>query len=175
MENVLTLGEKIKSLRMSHGLSQAELADELHVSRYVISKWENNKSEPDITSLKIISQCFQISIDELLDNVLDSVLSTDLDSTSSDTTPASVSPEFQNYFVPCILFICLVVSSNVCWAGLPVSLYCIFYFYRHKHIRFYKLFILISVGFLTFNGYNMHSIISYHYATDITTIEIIDE
>lgn len=170
MENTLTLGEKIKNLRMSHGLSQTELADKLHVSRYVISKWENNKSEPDITSLKALSQYFQTSIDDLLENSVSDI------SITKPTVPEEGTSELDlnNYFVPCFLFICLIVSANVCWVGFLISLYCMYYFYRHRHLRFYKLFLLISFGFLTFNGFNIYSLIKYHLATGYMTIEKID-
>lgn len=36
----MTLGEKLKMLRASRGLSQEQLAAELNVSRQAISKWE---------------------------------------------------------------------------------------------------------------------------------------
>lgn len=36
----MTLGEKLKMLRASRGLSQEQLAAELDVSRQAISKWE---------------------------------------------------------------------------------------------------------------------------------------
>jgi len=38
----MTLGEKIKILRVSNNLSQEQLAEKLNVSREAITKWEND-------------------------------------------------------------------------------------------------------------------------------------
>ncbi len=47
-------------------MTQKELADILHISNKVISKWELNQSEPDISSLKALANVFGVSINELL-------------------------------------------------------------------------------------------------------------
>ena len=58
--------EKLQELRKSKGLTQEELAEILFVSRTAISKWESGRGYPNIESLKAISKCFSVSIDELL-------------------------------------------------------------------------------------------------------------
>ena len=45
------LNENIKSLRKQNGLSQEELANEMHVVRQTVSKWERGLSVPDSDSL----------------------------------------------------------------------------------------------------------------------------
>ena len=62
----MTLGEKLKKLRIHHGLTQEELAEKLFVSRTAISKWESDRGYPNIDALKAISKFFSVSIDELL-------------------------------------------------------------------------------------------------------------
>ena len=64
----MTLGQKIKELRSAKGLTQKELADQLHVTFQTISKWENDENEPDIATLKLLTKIFDCSLDELLDN-----------------------------------------------------------------------------------------------------------
>ncbi|MBR6696685.1 MAG: helix-turn-helix transcriptional regulator [Lachnospiraceae bacterium] len=64
----MTIGEKIKSLRNEKGITQEALAEELNVSRSAIAKWESNNGIPEISNLKSISQIFNVSLDELLDN-----------------------------------------------------------------------------------------------------------
>ena len=49
------------------GLSQEELGKLPHISRQTISKWESNKSSPDIQSCKAMADVFGISLEELLD------------------------------------------------------------------------------------------------------------
>ena len=58
--------EKLQELRKSRGLTQEELAEVLYVSRTAISKWESGRGYPNIDSLKVISNYFSVTIDELL-------------------------------------------------------------------------------------------------------------
>ena len=60
------LGEKIKSLRLEKDLTQTELAQELGVSKGIISIWENNINEPKATYIQRIALFFGISADYLL-------------------------------------------------------------------------------------------------------------
>lgn len=58
--------EKLQELRKSRGLTQEELAEMLYVSRTAISKWESGRGYPNMDSLKAISKCFSVSLDDLL-------------------------------------------------------------------------------------------------------------
>ncbi len=62
----MEIGDKIKKYREHFNLSQEELADEIYVSRQTVSNWENNKSYPDINSLKLLSHIFDVSLDEFI-------------------------------------------------------------------------------------------------------------
>jgi len=62
----MEIGDKIKQYREQINLSQEELGNKVYVSRQTISNWENNKSYPDINSLKILSNIFDISLDEFI-------------------------------------------------------------------------------------------------------------
>lgn len=64
----MTLGEKLKSLRAHNKMTQEALAEKVGVSRSAIAKWETNNGVPEIGSLKIISQLFRVSLDDLLDD-----------------------------------------------------------------------------------------------------------
>lgn len=59
-------GEFISEKRKEKNLTQKELAQMLHVTDKAISKWERNKSFPDISLLEPISQILEISVTELL-------------------------------------------------------------------------------------------------------------
>ena len=48
-------------------MSQEELADKIYTSRQTISNWENNKTYPDINSLKLLSNIFDVSLDNLVE------------------------------------------------------------------------------------------------------------
>ncbi len=62
------LSEKIYALRRKNGLSQEQLAEKIGVSRQAISKWEGGLSTPELDKLKALSECFQVTIDELTEN-----------------------------------------------------------------------------------------------------------
>lgn len=62
----MQLGEKIKHLRQSNKMSQSDLANSLHVSYQAISNWERNKSYPDKENIIMISNLFNIPLDELM-------------------------------------------------------------------------------------------------------------
>lgn len=46
-----TIGNKIKELRRSKGMSQKDIADKLGVTSQAVSKWENDGSLPEMTML----------------------------------------------------------------------------------------------------------------------------
>ena len=62
----MELGKQIKMHRQEAHLSQEELANRVYVSRQTISNWENDKSYPDVKSLVLLSEIFQISLDNLI-------------------------------------------------------------------------------------------------------------
>ena len=62
----MTLGQKLKKLRTEKGLTQKDLADQIHVTFQTISKWESDTNEPDIATLKELAKFFGCSFDYLL-------------------------------------------------------------------------------------------------------------
>lgn len=63
----MTLADKLKEARKNAGLTQAELAEKICVSRQAITKWETGKGIPDIDNLRVLSKVLNVSIDFLLD------------------------------------------------------------------------------------------------------------
>lgn len=62
----MDIGLRIRRLREQQNLSQEELALKVFVSRQTISNWETNKSCPDVRSLIILSNIFNVSLDDFL-------------------------------------------------------------------------------------------------------------
>ncbi len=62
----MELGKRIRDLRNQHSMTQDDLAERLYVSRQTVSSWENDKSYPDIHSLLMISDLFNVSLDTLV-------------------------------------------------------------------------------------------------------------
>lgn len=70
----MTLGENIYTLRKKKGLSQEQLGEQVNVTRQTISNWELGETSPNTEQLKLLSKTFNISIDELLDNDIKTIL-----------------------------------------------------------------------------------------------------
>ncbi|HDX9588844.1 TPA: helix-turn-helix transcriptional regulator [Bacillus pseudomycoides] len=62
----MNIGKRIKHLRLINKMTQEDVANQLFISRQVISKWELGKSLPDLTNLLALSKLFNVSIDSLL-------------------------------------------------------------------------------------------------------------
>lgn len=52
--------------RENNKLTQEQLADKIYVSRQTVSKWERGESLPDLENIIILSDLYDISIDQLL-------------------------------------------------------------------------------------------------------------
>lgn len=64
----MEFGNQIKMLRTTFKMSQEELANQLHVSRQAVQKWEAGSATPDIYTLIEISKFFGVPIDYLVLN-----------------------------------------------------------------------------------------------------------
>jgi len=60
------IGERLAELRTKQNMTQEEFAEYMEVSRQAVSKWELDKSLPDVGKLLKMSELFQVSIDYLL-------------------------------------------------------------------------------------------------------------
>lgn len=63
---LLEIGSQLKQLRESKKMTQKEVAEILNVTPQTISKWERNKSYPDLDTLVKLSNYFQVSTDQIL-------------------------------------------------------------------------------------------------------------
>ena len=61
------LNQRIKELRISHGMNQVNLAQKLSVTKQTVSNWENNNIQPSIDMLVKIADFFSVTTDYLLD------------------------------------------------------------------------------------------------------------
>lgn len=61
------LGERIRQFRKEKGLSQAQLAERLHVVRQTVSKWEKGASVPDAELLLQLARALDVPAEQLLD------------------------------------------------------------------------------------------------------------
>lgn len=65
----MTLGKRIKQLRIQQAISQEKLAEKLNVSRSAIAKWETDGGIPELENLLQLAKVFDVSLDELTGNM----------------------------------------------------------------------------------------------------------
>lgn len=64
----MKLSKQIIRIRKLNNLTQEELANDLNVTRQAVSKWERDISLPDLETIKLISNKYNVSIDTLMNN-----------------------------------------------------------------------------------------------------------
>ena len=62
----MSLATNLVALRKQSGLTQMDLAEKLNVSRQAVSRWEVGAAVPSTDNLKILSDLYGVSVDELL-------------------------------------------------------------------------------------------------------------
>jgi len=62
----MTLCEKLTQARKASGLTQADIAARLSVSRQAVSRWEIGQSKPSTEKLLALGALYGVSIDQLL-------------------------------------------------------------------------------------------------------------
>ena len=111
----MTLGEKLKMLRASRGLSQEQLAAELDVSRQAISKWECGDSTPDLDKLRTICTYFGVTTDYLIWEHEE-----DVPQTAASKQDVNVCGR-NGIFGDVLLLVLLLAGLAALWAGLRIS------------------------------------------------------
>lgn len=68
-----TFGKNVRFLRRMRGISQDQLADKLGYKSFTtIQRWETGDNEPNLSTIKKVAEIFQIDIDKLIKEDLDS-------------------------------------------------------------------------------------------------------
>jgi transcriptional regulator with XRE-family HTH domain len=62
----LNLAASIRSLRLRNGLSQRQLATRMSVPRTYVSKIENEKATPTLSSLERLARALEVTVPDLL-------------------------------------------------------------------------------------------------------------
>lgn len=125
----MKFNEKLLKLRKEKGLSQEELGMEMQVSRQTVSKWEAGQSYPDFTRLVMLSDFFDMTLDELVKDIdvqevrenpltnekIDSIyrVSQDMDSILQNKTLKDIIKGIKWFIVGSFILICLVMIASL--------------------------------------------------------------
>lgn len=61
------IGEFLKELRKEKGLTQEQLAEQFHVSRRSVSRWETGNNLPDVDIIIEMADYYEVDLRELID------------------------------------------------------------------------------------------------------------
>lgn len=134
----MKFNEKLLAMRKKRGLSQEELGMELQVSRQTISKWEAGQSYPDFQRLVMLSDFFDMTLDELVKDIdvqevrensftnekIDSIyrVSQEMDSMFQNKTLKGAVKGVKWFIIGSCVFVCLImVISLILYFFYPES------------------------------------------------------
>lgn len=109
------LGNNILKLRKHLGLSQEELSEQVNVTRQTISNWELNETQPNPEQLKLLSKALNVSVDELINNEIKSVIEKKIDNTA----------KYSKILIKLVIIICVMVFL--------LGLFNVFYSLKHRN------------------------------------------
>lgn len=141
----MSLGTRLKKVRLQKGLSQKDVAEVLNVTRQTVSKWENNASYPDLDNLVRLSEHYEISTDELLKG------NTEIEKTVKENEMKVMEPEKDTKYLENTVekdegFILLLISLMGCLVTPLGLLIAPLVLKRNKATNtFYKLVIVASI------------------------------
>ena len=89
------LDERLYQLRKQKGLTQADVAEKLGISRQAVSRWEIGAAIPTLENIKILSELFGVSVEYLLggDSGVEEAEYTEDKAIQNDTNPSSEGTE----------------------------------------------------------------------------------
>ena len=64
--DLVKIGNILRELRKEKGLTQEQLAEQLHVGRRTVSRWETGRNMPDLDVLIELSDRYEVSLREIL-------------------------------------------------------------------------------------------------------------
>ena len=113
------LGEKILKLRKKQGLSQEQLGEQVNVTRQTISNWELNETTPNPEQLKLLSKALNVSIDELLDNEIKSILEEKISNT--EKLAGIIIKILKVIGIAFIIFLVIDIVAFVCFTAIRIQ------------------------------------------------------
>ncbi len=112
----MNFGQNLLYLRKAKGLSQDELGSKLNVSRQTISKWELGETTPEMDKLILLSEYFNVSMDELVKGKK----TPDTDTEADDTL--EVKSNKQKKSIKDTIFLTLKILSTILGALVLVDI-----------------------------------------------------
>lgn len=121
----MKFNEKLVMLRKQHNLSQEQVAEKLGVARQTISKWELGETTPEMDKLIIISELYNITLDELMKEENEGKVVNDPNSTNAQKLAGMIIKILKGIgifiFVAVILYVFLMIIGFIAFNGLTTE------------------------------------------------------
>lgn len=146
----MQIGKRLKEVREQCGLSQQDVAERLNVTRQSVSRWETDKSYPDLANLTLLGEMYHMSMDDLLGIKEAELIS---DSPDEDPTEENVSErkERQDWKELGILYLILIVSCLIPPLGIVVPIGILWKYRKEKIWILLKVLCIICVLISVYN------------------------
>lgn len=172
----LNIGKKIKGLRVESKMTQKQVAKLLFVTDKAISKWETGKGYPDMMTIPLLSEIFNVSPsyffsnssnmenrvleDETVEEVVSQTINyaKDVEKMKNQAFMNIITVSISVVFIISILicaFFDLVINKQITWSIIPAAsiiftwgLTIMWIF--NKENKVFKLLLMFSIGILPF-------------------------
>ena len=111
------MGTFIKEQRMALGMTQQQLAEQLHITNKAISRWETGNAYPDISLLDDLAAALSVSVEELCRGERIALPSADTNTLLSDVI-AEVRQQKKDRAAKWLRILCLSIFSVILLAFL---------------------------------------------------------
>ncbi len=136
----MKLGNNILKLRKKKGISQEQLGEKINVTRQTISNWELGETSPNPEQLKLLSKELNVSIDELLDNDIKTVIEEKVTNTEKKTNTIVILLKFIlliiiiGFAITALYFVTYIIAKNSRAKGAEIeeAIYCKIYGEEHS-------------------------------------------
>lgn len=161
----------IRELRISRKMNQIQFGEKISYSSKAVSKWENGDVLPDITTLKMLADYFDISVDDLISdhNVVRK------SHRKSNHLLISIVSACLPFFIAAITFLVLTLTSvDKAWlsfiVAFPASAVVLIVFsalwYKRLHVMLSIIYLIIggtltSILFTSFSHWWIIAIIGF--------------
>ena len=171
-----SIAPQLKQARKAKQLSQNDVATILHISRQSISKWENGRAYPDIDNLILLSDLYQKSIDDLVQNneeLRQQIKVNGLKIKEDRAKLGRINTDlYQNRNEGWMLLILALASSLIAPIGVLMPIYVMWR--NSKYNSLHKTIILVSLVVMGFSLLSCYVIINDNWFDKETTVVRID-
>lgn len=175
MDTRNNLHANLKHYRLQKGLSQAEVADHIGVSRQAISNWESKRAYPELDNIILLCKLYGITTDELLGN--DTKEKIDEKDTTSISIPKPqqesdiLGQTSQNILEILCLAVILVLASQFAILGMLAPI--LIAVWLKKTTRNYKIIYVLCIICFLISMQNTYVIIEHAFNLGTSKIKLI--